>query len=78
MEASFAKLKTLAGEWTAKDPQSGKETLAIRYKVTAAGSATEALRLRETGTRFAAIVFARALAMSGVDARIWALNASGM
>ena len=40
-EACFSKLKTLAGDWMTKDPQTGKEVLALRYKVTAAGSALE-------------------------------------
>ena len=40
-EACFTKLKTLAGEWMTKDPQSDKEVVGLRYKVTAAGSAVE-------------------------------------
>ncbi len=39
--ACFAKLKTLAGEWVTRDAQTGKDVLALRYKVTAAGSAVE-------------------------------------
>jgi hypothetical protein len=36
----FAKLKTLAGDWVTKD-ESGKEVVALRYKVTAAGNAVQ-------------------------------------
>jgi hypothetical protein len=39
--ACFAKMKTLAGDWVTKDEKTGKDVLALRYKVTAAGSAVE-------------------------------------
>jgi hypothetical protein len=36
----FEQMKKLAGDWVIKD-EAGKETVALRYKVTAAGSAVE-------------------------------------
>lgn len=41
MAACFARLKTLAGDWLQKDEKTGKESLLVRYRVTAAGSAVE-------------------------------------
>jgi hypothetical protein len=37
----FARLKKLAGDWTHKEDKSGKETIALRYRVIAGGSAVE-------------------------------------
>lgn len=48
-EACFTKLKSLAGDWYVADPQSGKEMVALRYKVTAGGSALEETEMPGTG-----------------------------
>ena len=37
----FAKLKKLTGDWTHKEDKSGKETVALRYRVISGGSAVE-------------------------------------
>ncbi len=38
---AFDKLKKLAGDWYGKDPATGKEKLALRYRVMSGGSAVE-------------------------------------
>src|SRR2546423_7808192 len=43
--ACFAQLKKLAGDWMTRDEKTGKETLALRYRVTAAGSMVEETEL---------------------------------
>jgi len=40
-EACFAKLKSLAGDWVTKDPKSGNEVVALRFRVTSGGSALQ-------------------------------------
>ena len=37
----FAKLKSLAGDWTHKDDKTGKEKVSLRYRVISGGSAVE-------------------------------------
>ena len=39
--ACFARIKSLAGDWFTKDEKTGNDVLALRYKVTAAGSAVQ-------------------------------------
>jgi hypothetical protein len=40
-QVCFAKLKSLAGDWTHKEDKSGKETVTLRYRVISGGSAVE-------------------------------------
>ena len=39
--ACFARIKSLSGDWYQKDQKSGKETLALRYRVTSGGNTVE-------------------------------------
>lgn len=40
-QACFAKLKSFAGDWYATDDKTGKDRLALRFRVMAAGTAVE-------------------------------------
>ena len=40
-KACFERIKKLSGEWVQKDPQTGKETVLLKYRVTAGGTAVE-------------------------------------
>jgi hypothetical protein len=54
-KACFAKLKSLSGDWYTTDEKTGKETLALRIRVIAAGSAVEELEMPGTSEEMVTI-----------------------
>ncbi len=47
--ACFDRIKSLTGDWVAKEPKTGKEFVALRYRVISGGSAVE--EIEEPGTQ---------------------------